>query len=110
MNWELFKDFFTLRPKQPIDFDQQKLIWNNAAKIEERVRQLVVEELNVDISRVTPEAEWYKDFDCSLDVVELIMRCEEEFGIEIPDEDSEQCQTVGTLTSYIQRKFGVGPP
>ena len=57
-----------------------------------------------------PEAEWHKDLGCTMDVIEVFMRCEEEFGIEIPDEDFEQCETVGKLTAYIQRKFGVDAP
>ena len=105
MSWELVKTIFTLRSKQQKNLEHQKLLWNDPTKIEDRVRQLVVEELDVDINRVTPEADWYEDLGCSLDLVELIMRCEEEFGIEIPDEDSEQYATVGGLTAYIQRKF-----
>ncbi|MBV9468051.1 MAG: acyl carrier protein [Abitibacteriaceae bacterium] len=89
------------------DLQQQKLIWNDAAKIEAKVKALVADELSVDISRVTPEADWYKDFGCSLNVVEVFMRCEEEFGIEIPNEDTDECETVGQLTAYIQRQFGV---
>jgi acyl carrier protein len=58
---------------------------------------------------VTSEAEWYKDLDCSLDVLELFMRCEEEFGVEISDDDSEQYETVGGLISYLQRKLDVEP-
>ncbi len=109
MAWELIKALVTPKAKEPPDFNQQKLIWNGATKIETKVRELVADELSVDISRVTPEADWYKDFDCSLDVVEVFMRCEEEFGIEIPDEDAEQYETVGKLTAYIQRTFGVEP-
>lgn len=110
MAWELIKAWIAPKTKGTPDFEQQKLIWNDAAKIEAKVRELVADELSVDIGRVTPEADWYKDFDCSLDVVEVFMRCEEEFGVEIPDKDAEQCETVGKLTSYIQHKFGVEAP
>jgi acyl carrier protein len=96
-----------LQIKQPLDFEQQKLIWNDAAQIKVRVKELIAETLDVELNRVTPDADWYKDLDCSLDVVEVFMRCEEEFGIDIPDEDAEQCETVGKLTAFIQRKFGV---
>jgi acyl carrier protein len=109
MLWKLIKALATSKPKESLDFNQQKLIWNDAAKIESKVSELVADELSVDISRVTPDADWYKDFDCSLDVVEVFMRCEEEFGIEIPDEDAGQCDTVGKLTAHIQRAFGVEP-
>jgi len=107
MAWVLIKALLKIEPKEPPDFNQQKLIWDSATKIEAKVRELVSDELDVDISRVTPEADWYEDFGCSLDVVEVFMRCEEEFGIEIPDEDAELCETVGKLTAYIQKTFGV---
>jgi acyl carrier protein len=109
MAWEIIKALVTPKTKEPPDFNQQKLIWNDAAKIETKVKELVADELSVDINRVVSEADWYKDFGCSLDVVEVFMRCEEEFGIDIPDEVASECETVGKLTAHIQRTFGVEP-
>lgn len=86
---------------------QPNQIWVDSAQVDSKIRELVADELKVDINRVTPDAHWYKDFGCSLDVVEVFMRCEEEFGVEIPDEDAEQCETVGKLTRYIQNKLGL---
>jgi len=107
MVWELIKA--VVAPKKPPDFDEQKLIWNDAAKIEAKVKELVADELDIDINRVTPEADWFKDLGCSLDVIEVFLRCEEEFGVDIPDEDAELYETVGKLIEYIQRKFDVVP-
>lgn len=85
------------------------LKWFTAQEIADMVVQLTVEELRVDIARVVPEAEIFPggNLGASLDALELIMRCEEEFGIEIPEEDGEQYLTVGALTVYIQKKLGV---
>ena len=66
------------------------------AEIESRVRDIIVNELGVEPSKVTPEASFVEDLGAdSLDTVELVMAFEEEFGIEIPDEDAEKMETVG---------------
>jgi acyl carrier protein len=71
----------------------------------DRVKEIVVEELNVDASEVTPEARFVEDLGAdSLDVVELVMRFEEVFDIEIPDEDTEKIITVGDAVKYIEGK------
>jgi len=71
--------------------------------IEERVREIVVEQLNVKPEQVTPEARFVEDLGAdSLDVVELVMAFEEEFGHEIPDEEAEKLQTVGDVIKYIE--------
>lgn len=73
----------------------------------ERVRDIVVEELSVDASEVTPESTFVEDLGAdSLDVVELVMRFEEEFDVEIPDEDAEKITTVGEAVKYIESKVG----
>ncbi|RMG86170.1 MAG: acyl carrier protein [Chloroflexi bacterium] len=72
------------------------------ASVEERVRNIVVELLGVDESKVTPEARFREDLEAdSLDLVELIMAFEEEFGGEISDEDAQQITTVGQAIDYI---------
>lgn len=71
----------------------------------EKVRDIVVEELSVDAAQVTPNATFMEDLGAdSLDVVELVMRFEEEFDVEIPDEDAEKIQTVGQAVKYIEEK------
>ncbi len=68
----------------------------------EKVKSIIVEQLGVDESAVTPEASFIDDLGAdSLDTVELVMALEEEFGIEIPDEDAEKIQTVGDVSKYI---------
>jgi acyl carrier protein len=68
----------------------------------DKVKSIIVEQLGVDESAVTPEASFIDDLGAdSLDTVELVMALEEEFGIEIPDEDAEKIQTVGDAIKYI---------
>ncbi len=73
------------------------------ASIEEKVKQLIVEQLGVDEAEVTPTAHFIDDLGAdSLDIVELVMTFEESFEIEIPDEDAEKIQTVKNAVDYIQ--------
>jgi acyl carrier protein len=75
--------------------------------IEEKVKAIIVEELGVDESEVTPEAKFIEDLGAdSLDTVELVMRFEEDFGLEIPDEDAEKILSVKDAINYIQAKLG----
>lgn len=68
----------------------------------EKVQEIIVEQLSVDADQVTPEASFTEDLGAdSLDIVELVMALEEEFGIEIPDEDSEKIATVQDAVDYI---------
>ncbi|MFN0119170.1 MAG: acyl carrier protein [Blastocatellia bacterium] len=72
------------------------------SSIAEKVKQIIVEELGVEESEVTDNARFIDDLGAdSLDTVELVMRFEEEFGIEIPDEDAEKIQSVGDAVRYI---------
>jgi acyl carrier protein len=71
----------------------------------DRVKKVVVEQLEVSEDQVTPTASFVDDLGAdSLDVVELVMGLEEEFDIEIPDEDAEKIATVGDAISYIDDK------
>ncbi|GAA9589326.1 acyl carrier protein [Helicobacter pylori] len=69
----------------------------------EDIQAVIVKQLNVDAAQVTPEAEFVKDLGAdSLDVVELTMELEEEFDIEIPDEQAEKIVNVGDIVKYIE--------
>jgi acyl carrier protein len=71
--------------------------------IPDKVKEIIVEELDVDEQEVTPEASFVDDLRAdSLDVVELVMRFEEVFGIEIPDDDAERITTVKEAIAYIE--------
>jgi len=73
------------------------------ASIEERVRDLIVEQLGVNADQVKPEASFIDDLGAdSLDTVELVMAFEEEFGIDIPDEDAEKMSTVLDAIRYLE--------
>ncbi len=74
---------------------------------EARVKEIIIDELGVEADKVTLEASFVDDLGAdSLDTVELVMAFEEEFGIDIPDEDAEQMRSVGDAVSYIQENAG----
>ncbi len=71
--------------------------------LETRVKEIIVEQLGVDPTEVTPQASFVNDLGAdSLDTVELVMALEEEFDVEIPDEDAEKIQNVGQAIDYIK--------
>ncbi|MGI8603898.1 MAG: acyl carrier protein [Verrucomicrobiales bacterium] len=71
--------------------------------IESKVRDIIVEQLGVNADQVTLEAKFIEDLGAdSLDTVELVMAFEEEFGIEVPDEEAEKLLTVGDVVRYIE--------
>ncbi len=73
------------------------------ANIDERVKDLVVEQLGVSQDQVSPQASFIDDLGAdSLDTVELVMAFEEEFGIDIPDEDAEKMVTVNDVIKYLE--------
>jgi len=70
-----------------------------------KVKEIIVEQLGVDPEKVRPEASFIDDLGAdSLDIVELVMAMEEEFDLEIPDEDAEKLKTVQDVASYLQKK------
>ena len=70
-----------------------------------KVKEIIVKQLGVNEDEVTSEASFIDDLGAdSLDIVELVMALEEEFGIEIPDEEAEKIQTVGQAVDYIEKK------
>ena len=71
--------------------------------IDQRVKDIIVEQLGVKPDQVTPEAKFIEDLGAdSLDTVELIMALEEEFGVEVPDEQAEKLLNVGDVIKYIE--------
>ena len=71
--------------------------------IDQRVKDIIVEQLGVKPDQVTPEAKFIEDLGAdSLDTVELVMALEEEFGIEVPDEQAEKLQSVGDVIKYVE--------
>jgi acyl carrier protein len=75
--------------------------------VEEKVKSIIAEQLGIKSEEITPTASFIDDLGAdSLDTVELVMALEEEFGIEIPDEDAEKMTTVGDAIKYIEEKAG----
>ena len=77
----------------------------NEKSIDLKVKDIIVEQLSVNAEQVTPEAKFIEDLGAdSLDIVELVMAFEEEFGVEVPDSDAEKLLTVGDVVKYIEDK------
>lgn len=75
------------------------------AEVPEKIKTIIAEQLGVKPEEVTPQASFIEDLGAdSLDTVELVMALEEEFEIEIPDEDAEKMATVGDAIKYIEEK------
>ncbi len=75
--------------------------------LEDRISELIVDQLGVTKEEIVPEASFIDDLGAdSLDIVELVMAMEEEFDIEIPDDDAEKIQTIGDAFSYVKERLG----
>ena len=75
--------------------------------VEEKVKDIIVEELGVEREKLTAEASFMEDLGAdSLDTVELVMAFEKEFDIDIPDEEAEKLRTVGDALTYLHEKLG----
>ena len=73
------------------------------SNIADKVRDIIVQQLGVNPEQVTPEAKFIEDLGAdSLDTVELVMAFEEEFGIDVPDEEAEKLQSVGDVIRYVE--------
>ena len=71
--------------------------------IEQRIKDIIIEQLGVTADQVTPEAKFIEDLGAgSLDTVELVMALEEEFGLEIPDDEAEKLQSVGDVIKHVE--------
>jgi len=78
------------------------LLWRVALASEDKLKKLIAEQLSVDESEVTPDASFIEDLNAdSLDLVELIMTLEEEYGVKISDEDAEKIKTVRDAMDYL---------
>ncbi|HOO62587.1 MAG TPA: acyl carrier protein [Synergistaceae bacterium] len=80
----------------------------NLDEVTSRLQEIVIDRLDVDAEKITNSASFVEDLGAdSLDIVELIMGIEEEFDIEIPDEDAEKLTNVGEALEYIKGKLGI---
>jgi acyl carrier protein len=84
---------------------EKKRLFMSEKSIEDKVKEIIVEQLGVNPEQVTPSASFIEDLGAdSLDTVELVMAFEEEFSVEVPDEDAEKLQTVGDVVRYIEER------
>ena len=89
-----------------VDLERFNSKGDRTMAVEDKVKDIIIEQLGVDAEKVKPEASFIEDLGAdSLDTVELVMAFEEEFGAEIPDEDAETIATVGDAVKYIQEKL-----
>ena len=80
----------------------------NKADVLARLKEIIIDRLDVEEDQIRPEASFVEDLGAdSLDIVELIIGIEEEFDIEIPDEDAEKLTTVGEAINYASSKLGI---
>jgi acyl carrier protein len=75
------------------------------AALEDKIKEIIIEQLGVSAEEVVPEAPFIDDLGAdSLDIVELVMALEEEWGLEIPDDDAEKIQTIQDAITYIEER------
>jgi len=85
--------------------EKKRDLYMSEKSIEEKVKEIIVEQLGVNPEQVIPNASFIEDLGAdSLDTVELVMAFEEEFSVEVPDEDAEKLQTVGDVIRYIEER------
>ena len=73
--------------------------------VEDKIREIIIEQLGVAAEEVVPEASFIDDLGAdSLDIVELVMAIEEEYGLEIPDEDAERMQNIADVINYVEER------
>jgi len=83
--------------------------YNSMSDVREKVKQVIVEQLSVNPDEVTDDASFIEDLGAdSLDIVELVMELEEQFGVDIPDEEAEKILTVGEAIKYIEERAAGG--
>lgn len=90
---------YSVRPNP----DQNHTLFMSEKSIEDKVRDIIVDQLGVNAEQVVTEARFIEDLGAdSLDTVELVMAFEEEFSIEVPDEEAEKLQSVGDVVRYVE--------
>jgi acyl carrier protein len=95
------------QPLSSTNANHQPLQLMSDKSIEARVKDIIVDQLGVNADQVTPEAKFVEDLGAdSLDTVELVMAFEEEFDIEVPDEEAEKLQSVADVIKYITSQQG----
>ena len=100
---------YALRPCLRAGFciEERYKIGELMSEVQDKIKQIIVDELGVDEAEVTENARFIEDLGAdSLDLVELVMRFEEEFDIEIPDEDAEKIQSVRDAYAYVEQHKG----
>ena len=106
--WEIGKccaDFTCVKSAKVAKINAFALIPGGSMAVEQKVKQIIVEQLGVDESQVDNNASFVDDLGAdSLDIVELVMAFEEAFELEIPDEDAEKITTVKDAVEYIENK------
>jgi acyl carrier protein len=96
---------FVINRRHVLTTTGKKRDFMSEKSIEEKVKEIIVEQLGVNPEQVTPNASFIEDLGAdSLDTVELVMAFEEEFSVEVPDEDAEKLQTVGDVIRYIEER------
>jgi acyl carrier protein len=106
--WQFIARLFSGKATAPSTPEGTHQTYESATAVDAKVKEVILDALkHVRPEQLVPEAEFERDLGCSMDVVEVVMACEEEFGIEIPDEDAERLGTVGKLSAYIQRRLGL---
>ena len=106
MNGNALKEFFRAGdlagPVDPPGHTEHNT-YSEVDRMFEKVRAIIADQLNVDAEKITMESSIIEDLGAdSLDVVELIMALEENFGVEIPDDDAEKINTIGDIVNYIE--------
>jgi acyl carrier protein len=95
------------REPGPRQSDPSQEVGSVAAFSEDRVKEIIAKELEVEAKQLTPEAKFIEDLGAdSLDIVELVMALEEEFGLDIPDEEADKLKTVGDAMNYLKSHAG----
>ncbi len=96
---------FVIKARPRLNHNRNENRFMSEKSIEEKVKEIIVEQLGVNPEQVTPTASFIEDLGAdSLDTVELVMAFEEEFSVEVPDEDAEKLQTVGDVIRYIEER------
>jgi acyl carrier protein len=86
-----------------VRFNPPQEVKSVATFSEDRVKEIIAKELEVDAKQLNPDAKFIEDLGAdSLDIVELVMALEEEFGLDIPDEDADKLKTVGDAMNYLK--------